>query len=271
MTVSSSMTRSSSLSIVQAELQRWAREPAVLVTIAALVAVSGLLTYLAVTVAAGGASSGADGVQLQTDIVLDADSTDEQLASMARSSLTMLVPIAAVVLGVHAAGSEMGSGALLQLAVAARRLRFLFVVRAVILFALIGTAGAAAAVATLSAAAAGAAQAAELAHLSAWHSAASIIIGATAQSVLIGLVAFGLSAITRGWAAVTIGLIVYLVGLEPALTGLVGEAGVWLPREATSELLVPGSDPVHVVPTAACALAFVVLAVLSLRRERAAR
>ena len=265
------MIGSDSLGTARAELHRWTRDPVVLVTVMALVALSATLTYFAVNVATGGASSGADGVSLQTDIALDAAATNEQLASMPRSGLTMLVPIAAIVVGVRAAGSEMSSGALLQLAVAARRLRLLFTVRAVILLVLLGAAGAAAGTVTLAATSAAISASSELGHLSAWHGAGPIIAGATAQSVLLGLIAFGLSALTRRWIVVTIGMIVYLVALEPALAALVGEVGVWLPRTATSELLVPAPDLAHVVPTLACALILVAMAVSSLRRERAAR
>jgi ABC-type transport system involved in multi-copper enzyme maturation permease subunit len=257
--------------ILWAELHRWIREPAVLTTIAGVIAFSGLLTYFAVSVATGGSAAGGEGVQLQTDVVLDANATNAQLASMPRSSLTMLVPIAAIVLGVQAAGSEMASGALLQLAVAARRLRFLFAARAVILLVLLGVAGAGSALATLVATGAGAARATELAHLSAWNDAAPIIAGATAQSILVGFIAFGLAALSRRWIAVTVGMIVYLVGLEPILSGLIGEGSVWLPRAATSELMLPGGDPARVLPTLVCALVLVATAVLSLRREWAAR
>lgn len=257
--------------VTKAELHRWTSEPVVLITVVALIAVSALLTYFAVNVATGGASSGADGVELQTDIVLNADATNDQLASMARSSLSMLVPIAAIILGVHAAGSEMSSGALLQIAVAARRLRFVFVVRAVILLVIMGVAGATAGAATLATTAVAVARTSELAHLSAWHGAGSTIIGASAQAVLFGLIAFGLSALTRRWVAVIIGMLVYLIGLESVLAGLLGDAGVWLPGVATAELLTPEPDLVHVVPTVLCALALVILAVLSLRREWAAR
>lgn len=55
------------------------------------------------------------------------------------------------------------------------------------------------------------------------------------------------------------------------LAVLVGEASVWLPREATSELLVSEPDLAHVVPTVVCALALVAMAIGSLRREWAAR
>lgn len=265
------MTGSSALNTARAELHRWAREPAVLVTLVVLVAVSGLLTYFAVNVATGSASSGADGVQLQTDVVLDAGSTNEQLAAMPRSSLTMLVPIAAIVLGVYAAGSEMASGALLQLAVAARGLRSLFVVRSVILFVILGVAGAAAGLATLAATAVAVSQTSELAHLSVWHDAGSIIVGATVQALLIGFLAFGLSALTRRWVVITVGMLIYLVGVEPLLSGLLGGGSVWLPRTATSELLMPEAELVHVIPTVVCALAFVAMALWSLHREWAAR
>lgn len=261
----------SSLGTARAELHRWTRDPVVLITIGALVALSGMLTYFAVNVATGGASAGGDGVQLQTDLVLDAAATNGQLASMPRSSLTMLVPIAAIVLGVQAAGSEMASGALMQLAVAARRLRFLIAVRAAVLLALLGIAGTASGVAAFAAAGAGISQTAELAHLSAWHSAGPAVAGAAAQSILVGLIAFGLAAITRRWIVVTAGMIIYLVVIEPVLAGFVGGAGVWLPGAAASALLLSEPDLAHVVPIAACALVLVVIAVLSLHRERAAR
>ncbi|WP_299955352.1 hypothetical protein [uncultured Modestobacter sp.] len=265
------MTVPDSLRTVKAELPRWTRDPVTLVTMGALVGLCGVLSYLAVNVATGDASSGGGGLQLQTSTVLDAGSTDDELAAMARSSLTMLVPIAAIALGVRAAGGEMSSGALLQLAVATRRLRRLFLVRAGIVLVLVGVAGAASAVVALAGTDAAISGAPEVAHLSAWHSAGSTIAGAAAQGVLIGLIAFGLAALTRRWVAITIAMIVYLVGLEPLLTGLLGRGSVWLPRAATSELLVPGPDLAHVAPTVACALVLATMAVLSLRRDRAAR
>ena len=265
------MTATSRPGIARAELHRWSREPAVLITAAVLVVLSGLLTYLVVNAAVGGAPSGNGGVQLEVGTELDADATNDQLASIPRSSLVLLAPIAAVVLGVHAAGSEMASGALLLLAASARRLRFVFAVRAVIMLVITAIAGAAAGAAALGAAGAGVALNAEIAHLSAWHSAGPTIVGAAAQTVLIGLLAFGLAALTRRWVPVTIGMLVYLVALEPVLTGLLGEASVWLPGAATAQLLVPEPDLAHVVPTAAGALVFTVVAVLSLCRERAAR
>ncbi|WP_017590012.1 hypothetical protein [Nocardiopsis ganjiahuensis] len=257
--------------IVRAELLRWLRDPVVLCTIAALAVASGALTYLAVNVATGGAPSGDGAVRLQTDTVLDAAATDEQLASMSRSGLTMLVPVAAAILGAYTAGTETASGALLNLAVAARRLRFLFVVRAVVLLVLLGAAGAVTGAATLAASGAGIARTPELGHLSAWHGAGTVLAGASAQAVLVGLIAFGLAALTRRWVVVVISATVYLVALEPVLGGLVGEAYAWLPRAATSALSAPGPDPAHVVPTVLCALALVAAAVASLRRDRATR
>lgn len=265
------MTATSRLGIARAELHRWTREPAVLITVAALIVLSGLLTYLVVNAAVGGAPSGNGGVQLEVGTELHAGSTNDQLASIPRSSLILLAPIAAIVIGVHAAGTEMGSGALLLLAASARRLRFLFAVRAVIMLVIIGIAGAAAGTAALAATGAGIAWHTDIAHLSAWHGAGPVIAGVAAQALLIGLLAFGLAAVTRRWVVVTIGMIVYLVALEPVLTGLLGDASVWLPGAATSELLMPEPDLAHAVPTAAVALAFAVVAVLSLRRERAAR
>src|SRR5699024_8319442 len=50
-----------------------------------------------------------------------------------------------------------------------------------------------------------------------------------------------------------------------------GEESVWLPRVATSELLVPDRDLAHVVPTVARALAVGATAIWSLRREWATR
>ena len=259
------------LGIVRAEVLRWLRDPVVLVTIAAAAVATAALTHLAVNVATGGASSGDGAVQLETDTVLDAAATNDQLSSMVRSGLTMLVPVAAVVLGANAAGGEMTSGALLHLAVAVRRLRFLFAARAVVLIALLGAAGVLTGVGALAAAGAGIFGDPELAHLSAWHDAGPIIAGAGAQAAVLGLIAFGLAALTRRWIVVVIAMIVYLVTVEPILGGLLGEDRVWLPWTATSELLAPDPDPAHAVPTLLCVLVLVLAAVANLRRDRATR
>lgn len=257
--------------IARTELARWVRDPVVLITIAALIVLSGLLTYLAVNVATGAMASGGNGVQLQTDTALTADSTNGDLASMGRSSLTMLVPIAAIVLGVRLAGSELTSGALLQIAAAARRLRYLFIARAAILILLAGVTGATTAIVTMLATATGIAPIAELSHLTAWTHSGSTIAGATTQAVIIALIAFGLSALSRRWVIVTICMIVYLMALEPILTGLLGKASAWLPRVATSELMIPQPDLAPVLPTAICAAMVTTVAIVSLRRDCAAR
>jgi len=256
---------------VATEIRRWCTDATLLVVVLALAVVSAALTYLAVIVAAGGASSGGGGVQIETDTVLTASSTDADLASMARSSLTMLVPIAAVVLGTRFAGGEMASGALLQIGVAARRLRAVVAVRALLVAAVAALAGAVAAAATIAAVGAAVAGDADLSRLDAWVSAASTVGGAAAQGALLGLIAFALSALTRRWVVVLVGLIVYLVVIEPVLTGTVEAAGSWLPRSATSELMTASPDVAHALPTLVVAVGVTAVAVLTLRRGRVAR
>jgi hypothetical protein len=253
------------------EIRRWGADPILLVVVLALALVSAALTYLAVTVAAGGASSGGGGVQIETDTVLTSSSTDDDLASMARSSLTMLVPIAAVVLGVRFAGGEMTSGALLQIAVAARWLRVVFAVRAAMVAAVGALAGAVTAVATIAGVGAAVAGRADLTQLDAWASAASIVGGAAAQGALLGLLAFALSAVTRRWIVVLVVMVVYLVVIEPVLAGILDTAGSWLPRAATSELMATSPDAAHAVPTLIAAVGITAVAVLSLRRGRVVR
>lgn len=265
------MTASNSPRIARTEIARWVRDPVVLVTVAALIVLSTALTYLAISVATGTTGSGGNGIQLQTDATLTNESTNDDLASMARSSLTMLVPIAAIIVGVHFAGSELTSGALLQMGVAARRLRFLFAVRLVLLAIITGIAGVATAVLTLVGTEAARTQSADLSHLNVWEAEGSTIVGAATQAIVIALVAFGLSALTRRWIVVTICMLVYIVGLEPVLSGLFDDVSVWLPRTATSELMLPQPELTHVLPTAICALLLAVSAVASLRRDRVAR
>ena len=265
------MTASNTPRITRTETSRWVRDPVVLITIGALIIVSAALTYLAISVATGSTSSGGNGVQLQTDTTLTGESTNDDLASMARSSLTMLVPIAAIIVGVRFAGGELTSGALLQMGVAARRLRFLFLVRLVLLAVIVGIAGAATSAVTLAATEAARAQSADLTHLTVWEAGGSPVLGAAMQAVVIAVLAFGLSALTRRWIVITICMLVYIVGLEPALSGLFADASAWLPRTATSELMVPQPDLAHVLPTAICALLLAVIAVASLRRDRVSR
>lgn len=257
--------------IAHTEVARWVRDPVVLTTIGALIVLSGGLTYLAVVVATGSTSSGGSGVRLQADTVITSESTGDDLASMARSSLAMLVPIAAIVLGVQFAGSELRSGALLQLGVVARRLRHLFAVRVSVLVVLAGLAGAGAAALALASTRAAVAHTSELSHLSVSAGVWPMIAGAAAQALVVALIAFGLAALTRRWVVVTISMLVYLVALEPTLSSLVGEAGVWLPGAATSELMLEQPDVAHVLPTVICALLLVAAAVTSLHRDRAAQ
>ena len=265
------MADSSAPRITRTESSRWVRDPFVLITISALIAASAALTYLAISVATGSTSSGGNGVQLQTDTTLTDESTNDDLVSMARSSLTMLVPIAAIIVGVRFAGGEVTSGALLQIGVAARRLRFLFAVRMVLVAIVAGIAGAATAAVALAVTEIARAQYADIAHLTVWEADGSPIFGAAMQAVVIALLAFGLSALTRRSIVITICMLVYIIGLEPALSGLVGDASAWLPRTATSELMFPQPELAHVLPTAFCALLLALIAVASLRRDQVAR
>lgn len=257
--------------IVRTEVMRWLRDPVTLTLVAGLAVLSAGLVWLAVGVAAGGGASGSEGIQLQSDTVLGASSTDADLVSMVQSSLAMLVPIAGIVLGAYLAGSELSSGALLQLAVTARRLRSLFVARTVTLVVLAGVAGGLAALATLTAADAAVQRQDELGHLSAWDTAGSLVAGAVVQAVLVALIAFSLSVLTRRWFLVCLGMLLYLIALEPAVAGLVGGGGDWLPRAATSQLLAAEPDVTLVVPTAVVAVIAAVFAVASMRRDKAAR
>lgn len=243
----------------------------ILFTLAVLIIVSSGLTYCAIWVATGSVSSAEGGVQLQTDMDLTGESTNEDLASMARSSLIMLVPIAAIIIGVRFAGGELTSGALLQLGVAARRVRLLFAVRSLLLVAIAGSAGFLAAWLTLLVTDVARAQSSDLSHLNVWEATGSPVLGAMVQAIVISLLAFGLSALTRRWIVVTICMMVYLIGLEPVLSGIFADAGAWLPRTATSELMLPNPEIVHVLPTAIGALLVAVVAVVNLRRDRVVR
>lgn len=264
------MTASSVPRITRTESGRWVRDPVVLITVSALIVVSAALSYLAISVATGSTPAGGNGLQLQTDTTLSGESTNDDLASMARSSLTMFVPIAAILVGARFAGGELTSGALLQIGVAVRRLRFLFAVRMVLVAIIAGVAGAAAAAVTLAATEMARAQFADLAHLTVWKADGSPIVGAAMQAMLIALLAFGLSALSRRSIIVTICMLVYVIGLEPALSGLFGHASAWLPRTATSQLMLPQPELAHVLPTALLALLLALIAVASLRRDRVA-
>lgn len=265
------MNELSSPRMARTEIHRWIRDPVVLSTIVGLAALAGILTFLAVGVATGETSAGGNGIQLQTDTILTGDSTNDELASMARSSLTMLLPIGGVVIGAHFAGGELASGALIQMGVAARRLRYLFMVRVITMAVFAGIAGAAAAGTTLAAADAAIANTPEMSHLGAWQAGWPTIGGASSQAVVIALIAFGFSALTRRWVVVTMCMLVYLVGLEPIFVGLFSEWGTWMPRAATSELMLAQPQIIHVLPTVLFALLISIAAVMSLRRDRVAR
>lgn len=265
------MTGSSSSRITKTEVLRWLRDTPTLITMAALIVLSGVLTYLAVAVASGDSSGGGSGFQVQTDTTLTQASTNEDILSMVRSSLTMLVPIAAIVIGIQFAGGELASGALLQIGVAARRLRYLFAVRLVMLSLLAGFAAAAAAAITIIAASVAVSNSSQLNHLTPWDDGWRAIVGSSVQAVIIACIAFALSALTRRWIVIAISMLVYMIALEPIIAGLVGDQDVWLPRTATSELMLPAPDLAHILPTALCAVIFSLIAIMALRRDRVAR
>lgn len=256
--------------IVQAELSRWLCRPGILILIAASALLAAVLTYFAVSAAAGTLPGSGGGLRIDTDTRLTATSTDADLASMARSSIVMLVPLSATILGTLMAGSEMTSGALLTIATAARRLRFVFTVRVVIVMMLAAFSGVLIALTSSATAAVAVTADDALAHLGVWGQFSTLAVGAVGQSVLIALVAFGLSAITRRWTIVLVGMLVYLIGVEPALTGIFGEGARWLPYTATSRLTTSGIAWPDLIPTVAAALAAVAVTIVLLRRDRAA-
>lgn len=262
---------SETIRITRTEATRWFRDPVILIAVVAVIVSCAMLSYIAVLVATGVATGDGNGIQLQTDSTLTPSSTNQDLVSMARTSVSLLLPIAAIIIGVRFAGGEMTSGALLQLGVAARRLRLLFSARLVFLLVIAGFSGGSTALVTLAATDLAAARASDLAHLNVWSAIGSLITGATLQTIVISILAFGLSALTRRWIVIAICMLVYVVGLEPALSNVFKEASAWLPWAATSELMRPQPDMVHVAPTAVFTVLVVILAVSSLRRDRASR
>jgi hypothetical protein len=236
--------------VLGAEITRWSRDRGILILVGVLLLLLGALTYLAVLVAAGPPSTSTGSVQIQTDLTLTTTSTNDDLASMARSSIVMLVPLAAVVLGAHVAGNEMSSGALLHIATATRRLRHLFAVRAGVLAVLLTVVAALAALVTMAAAAAAVAGTPDLSRLSAASAAGQLI---------------------RHPVAIVIAMLVYLVALEPIVQGLVGDGGAWLPRAASAQVLQADALWYHLLPTVVVAVALLVVAVASARRDRAFR
>jgi ABC-type transport system involved in multi-copper enzyme maturation permease subunit len=257
--------------VLGAEITRWSRDRGILILVGVLLLLLGALTYLAVLVAAGPPSTSTGSVQIQTDLTLTTTSTNDDLASMARSSIVMLVPLAAVVLGAHVAGNEMSSGALLHIATATRRLRHLFAVRAGVLAVLLTVVAALAALVTMAAAAAAVAGTPDLSRLSAASAAGQLIAGSVAQALLVGLIAFALAVLTRHPVAIVIAMLVYLVALEPIVQGLVGDGGAWLPRAASAQVLQADALWYHLLPTVVVAVALLVVAVASARRDRAFR
>jgi hypothetical protein len=244
----------SDLRIPLVETRRWSGDGVLLSVVIGAGVLGAVLSAMAVLVAAGSTSGGSGGLQIQTDVQLTSASQDADLVGMARSGVAMLVPLVAIIVGVRAAGSEMASGALLQVAVAARRLR-----------------GVVVAAASLAGAQAGVAADADLASLSAWSGAGTVMAGAAAQAGVLALLAFSLAALTRRWVLVLVALLVYLVVLEPVIAGLLGDGASWLPREATSSLLTSDADLGSVLPVALVALALTVVTVAWRRRDRTAR
>lgn len=253
------------------EARRWSGDGVLLSVVIGAGVLGALLSAVAVLVAAGSASGGSGGLQIQTDVQLTPASRDADLIGMARSGVAMFVPLVAIIVGVRAAGSEMASGALLQIAVAARRLRLVFLARAVIVAVVAALGGVVVAVASLAGAHAGVAGNPELAFLSAWSGAGTVIAGAAAQAVLLALLAFSLAALTRRWVLILVALLVYLVVLEPVIAGFLGDGGTWLPRRATSSLLTSDADLSSVLPVAVVALGLSVTTVAWRRRDRTAR
>lgn len=261
----------SSWRIPATEVRRWLTDPVILATVLAAGVVAGLLSYFAVLVAAGQTPSGTTGLQIETDAILTSSSQDADLVDMARSGIVMLVPVVAIVAGVRAAGSELSSGALLQIAVAARQLRLIFLTRALTVAAWAAVAGLVVAAASLAGTQAAIAATPELGTLSAWSGAWVLLSGAAVQAVLLALLAFSLAALSRKWIVVMVAFLVYIIVLEPVVVGLLGESGSWLPREATSALLNGDAELIPVLPTALVCLALTTLTVLWFQRDRTAR
>jgi hypothetical protein len=265
------MPRSNLVQISRIESQRWFRDLTIVVILAVTILAATTLTYFAVRVAAGLIASGTGGVEIQTSTSLGRGSTDADLASLLHSSLVLLVPIAASVVGVRFAAGEMSSGALMTIAIAARRLRLLFAIRAALLvLTLIALAVLSALIVSVAAQVA-LSGAADLSHLSAWTYADRLLAGTVVQSTVFGLIAFSLSALTRRWVLILIGAIVYIVIVEPTVQGLVPVEMAWLPRSATSDLILPdphwGPALPIIVGTAILALSAIVI----LRRDHAFR
>lgn len=103
--------------------------PGVFALLVVVPLLSALLSYAAV-MASSGASSDAGAVSIDTTAALGPDSEDPEKLDLAATSIYLLAPLAASLHGVLFAGSELSSGALLNIAVAARRLRTIFAVRA---------------------------------------------------------------------------------------------------------------------------------------------
>lgn len=255
--------------IARAETSRWVSDGAALVTGATGIVLAVGLTFLAVAVGTNGAAAGSGGVELQTDGALTPGSSDAELASLAQSAVTLVVPLISVVIGTHFAGAEMASGALLHIAVASRRLRLVFLVRAASLIALSGGTAALTALAASGAADIGA-RAAGLQNLTVSGAIAATVGSAVTTAVVLALLAFSLAWTTRRSAVVLLGLLAYLVVIEPVLTGAIGAGSDWLPRTALIGLAHHDAQPLHVVPTVAVTSGLLAMAWLRARRDRAA-
>lgn len=257
------------VAIARTEARRWARDSTAVIAGGTAVVLAAGLTFLAVSVAVGATDASTGSVQLQTDGALTAGSSSADLASLARSAVTMLVPLVAVVIGAHFAGTEMTSGALLHVAVAARRLRLVSLIRAVSLAVIAGAIGAVTALASIGSAEVGV-RAAGLLDLSVGSATGRTVAGAAASAAVIALLTFALACLTRRFVVVLVGMLAYLVVIEPVLAGAVSDAAVWLPRSALTALVRTDAEPLHALPSLLLALGLVCVAIARCRRDRAA-
>ncbi|WP_144750644.1 hypothetical protein [Curtobacterium pusillum] len=255
--------------IAWTEARRWARDSTTIIAGGAAVVLGAGLTFLAVSVAAGGSATGSGTVQLQTDETLTAGSSSADLVSFAQSAVTMVVPLIAVVLGAQFAGSEMTSGALLHIAVAARRLRLVIAVRAASGAVVAGTVGAVTAGASIVAADLGA-RSAGVPDVTAVDAGGTTVIGAAVAAAVIALLTFSLACLTRRSVVVLIVVLAYVIVIEPVLAGAAGDVAAWLPRSSLTALAGTDADPVQALPSIVAALALASVAILRLRRDRAA-
>ncbi|MHA6600600.1 hypothetical protein HMPREF2736_07055 [Corynebacterium sp. HMSC036E10] len=256
--------------VVKVETRRWLLHPGVFALLVVVSLLTALLSYAAV-MASSGASSDAGAVSIDTTAALGPDSEDPEKLDLAATSIYLLAPLAASLHGVLFAGSELSSGALLNIAVAARRLRTIFAVRALSLVLLSLITGAILTALSIAGLTAGLRQA-EVPSLTPEAPLGTVILGGSILYATVAVIAFAAATLLRRWVVVLVALVAYFVVAEPLLASMLSEhASKWLPHVSLGKWVDFEPERRFAFPTMVLALLALVTAVVGTQRDRAAR